>query len=148
MKVRETAWLGTRTVAGILSMFVSLNAGFSALGVDFRFSPLLSVLYCLVPGLSFAVFFFGRPPRLEFELHALLAIVYLTVYTMLNWRACAELGYCGAMSSTVIETLQVRPVMAAFGVAIFSAAALLVDDKRRNEAHPAAGSVDLTREPN
>jgi hypothetical protein len=136
MKARETAWLGARTFAGVLSMFVSLHAGFSALGVDFRFSPLLSILYCLVPGLSFAVFFFARPPRLEIKLHALLAMVYLTVYTMLNWRACAELGYCGAIGSTLIETLQVRPVLAAFGVAIFSAAALLVDDKRKNEAHP------------
>jgi len=131
MKIRDVAWLGAKTVTGLLSAFVSLHAISSARTVDFRANPVLTVLYCVFSGLSFLVFLFVRSPRLEGGLQTILALGYLTTFSMLNWRTCAELGYCGAIASTVLETLKTRPVAAAFGVAILSCTSLLLDDSRR-----------------
>lgn len=131
MKLKELCWLGARTITGILSMVVTMHAAYSALGVDFRFNSIVSILYCVLPGLSFFVFLFAKPARLEIALHAAIAIGFLIVSTALAWRACAELGYCSTVGSTTLEVAKAMPMMAAFGVAVFSAISMLVDAKRR-----------------
>jgi hypothetical protein len=56
-----------------------------------------------------------------------LAMAYLVVYSMLNWRTCAAFGYCGSVASTVLETLMTRSASCYFEVALFSFAAVIVD---------------------
>jgi hypothetical protein len=132
MKIQEVGRLATRTAVGFLSAYVSLHALYSAYGVDFRANPLLTFLYCALPGLSFPAFFFVRTPRLESGLQAVLALGYLTTFSMLNWRTCAELGYCGSVTATVLETLRASPVSAAFSVVILDCTALLLKGRRRS----------------
>jgi hypothetical protein len=129
MKIRDAAWLAAMTLAGILSAAVTLYGMYSANSVDFRQNTVLTSLFCLLPILSFPVFLLVRPARRSTAMLAMLAIAYLAVYSRLDWRTCAELGYCGSVASTVLETLRTRPVLEYFGVAIFSFAALLVDDR-------------------
>ena len=100
---------------------------YSAYSVDFRQNSVLTSLYCLLPVLSFPVFLFVRRPLRSATLLAIMAAVYLPVYSMLDWRTCSALGYCGTVASTVLETLRTPTVLAFFGVAILSFAAMLVD---------------------
>jgi len=127
MKILGAGGLALSTLAGVLSAAVTLYGMYSAYSVDFRMNAVLTSLYCLLPILSFPVFLLVRQPRRSSVLLAILAIAYLAVYSMLNWRTCSELGYCGSVISTVLETLSTFPVLACFGAAIFSFAALLVD---------------------
>ena len=139
MKIRDYAGLGTKTLAGLFSAYVTLHGIYSALRVDLRANPLLTILYCVFPGLSFFVFLFVRPPRPEAVMQTLLAVGYLITASMLDWRTCAELGYCGTVSSTVLETLRTKPVLAAFAVAILSVAALLLDQSGRKSGTSTPG---------
>lgn len=123
MTIRTMGWRGARALAGILSGFVSLHGVYAARGVDFRADAVLTALYCLLPMLSFPVFIFVRSQRFEIALQTGLALGYLTTYTMLNWRTCAELGYCGTVAATVFETVRVHSVEAALGVIMACAVA-------------------------
>jgi hypothetical protein len=69
------------------------------------------------------------PARRSIVLQTVISPAYLAVYSMLDWRTCAELGYCGSAISTVLETLRTPQVLACFAAALFSLAALLVDRK-------------------
>ncbi len=116
-------------LAGILSAAVTLYGVYSAIAIDFRQDPILTGLYSLLPFLSFPVFLLVRPAQRSAILLAILAVAYAGVFAALNWRTCAELGYCGSVASTVLETLSTRTVLAYFGVAIFRFAAQIADDQ-------------------
>ena len=117
------------TLAGILSAGVTLYGVYSAIAIDFRQDTILTGLYCLLPFLGFPVFLLVRPAHRSAFLLAVLAAVYVGVFAALNWRTCTELGYCGSIVSTLIETLKTHMVLAYFGVAIFRYAAEKVDDQ-------------------
>lgn len=132
MKMRELLWIGLRTAAGLCSIFVSVRGLDGAYGIEFRLNTLVSVLYCAIPIASFFIFLFVKAPKLEVALHAVIAVGYLSTYSILNWRTCAELGYCGTVASTVLETLRTKPVEAAFGVVIFCLATLFLGQRPQN----------------
>jgi hypothetical protein len=134
MKMRELPWLGLRTVAGLCSLFVSIRGFGGAYGIDFRVDTLVSTIYVVLPVASFFIFLFVKAQKLELILHAIVAIGYLSTFSILNWRTCAELGYCESIASTVSATLKIKPVLAAFGVIFFSFAASFVDARRGKTA--------------
>jgi uncharacterized protein (UPF0128 family) len=134
MKMRELLWIGLRTAAGICSLFVSIRGFGGAYGIDFRVDTLVSTIYVVLPVASFFIFLFVKAQNLEVILHAIVAVGYLTTFSMLNWRTCAELGYCESVASTVLETLKIKPVLAAFGVIVFSIAASFADARRSKTA--------------
>jgi hypothetical protein len=124
MTMQRIGSLVLTLLAGLLSLAVMLFGIGAALSIDFHFNPILSVLYCALPILSFPVFFFALRHRKLAALEAVLAIAYLAVYSALNRRACGSLGYCGSVASTVLLTLRTRSVLAYFLAAIFAPAGL------------------------
>jgi hypothetical protein len=127
MKIREFGGLALTAMAAVLSAFVSLSGVYSVYGLDFRQDMVLSVLYCLLPFLCFPVFILVRPARRSAAVITVFAVAYLVVYSMLNWRTCAAIGYCGSVASTVLETLKTRTASGFFEAALFSFAAAVVD---------------------
>jgi hypothetical protein len=117
------------TVGFILGVGVTLNGIYEAWAVDKRQDPVLTWVYCLSPILCFPVFFLVRSHRKSAVLLALLALAFLGAYSALNWRTCAELGYCASLASTVLETLQTFWVLAFFGVAAISFVAATIENR-------------------
>ena len=130
MKLKELIWLAARTITGILCMYVSFLGLFSLYGLDLRVNPIVSTLFFALPTLSIFVFALVKRPRMEWACHALVAAGYLTTFSMLNWRTCSALGYCGTVFATVIATLQIRTVMAAWGIVILATLTIVLDRKR------------------
>lgn len=118
MKIRGILWLILMTLAGILSAAVTLYGIFSAIVVDFRADTVLISLYCLFPTLCFPAFMLVKPARRSAIAVAILAVGYVVVYSALNRRSCSELGYCGSIASTLIETIRTHSVRAFFGATI------------------------------
>lgn len=139
MTVRELPWIALRTAAGICAVFVSIHGVYNAYGLDFRIDRLVSVLYCLLPFLSFFVFLFVKEPKLEVSLHAIIAVGYLATYSFLNWRTCSGFGDCTTVGATIATTLRTKSVLAAFAVTILSGIVLLFDVHRaaKSESHSA-----------
>ena len=129
MTVRGAVWLALMTLAGLLSALVTLYGVYSAIAVDFQLDALLITLYCLLPFLCFPIFILVRPPSRSVTLLAVLAVGYFVIYSMLNWRTCAELGYCLTVASTLMETLKTRTVLAYLAVVLLSFSALVADDQ-------------------
>jgi len=120
-----------RAIAGVLSFAVSGFGAYSCGWADFRQDVLLTALFCILPLLSLPAFFLSlRWFRWGVALQWILAASYLAVYSMLDWRTCAELGYCRGAAWTVFETLKTRPVEACFAVAVFNLVALFLHGMR------------------
>jgi hypothetical protein len=129
MKIRGIAWAVLLVFAGILSAGVSLYGLYTAIRIDLRQDTLLSCLYCGLPVLCFPVFLLFRPPSRSAFVLSLMALTYLGAYSALNWRTCSELGYCEALTATVMQTLSTNIVLAFFAVVILTLIAQLVDDR-------------------
>jgi hypothetical protein len=127
MDIRDLAGLGVKLIAALLSAYVTLHALYAAWSVDLRADTFLTLLYCIFPGLSFLVFLFVRSSRLAAWLQAFLFVGFLITASMLNWRTCAELGYCGTVLSTVLETLKTKTLLASLAVALMSLLAIFLD---------------------
>lgn len=125
--IRFGVWILT----GVGSIEVTLHAIYATWAIDLRADPLVTYLYCLFPGLTCFVFLLVWPLRIKAALLWLLAVGYLLTASILNWRTCAELGYCGTVASTVILTLKTKPVLAAFAVALLSLVPLLLPNGQR-----------------
>ncbi|MGA7107089.1 MAG: hypothetical protein WBY75_05065, partial [Terracidiphilus sp.] len=110
-------------------------------GLDFRRDTMVSTLYCIFPILSFFIFLFVKAPKLELSLHLVIAIGYLTTFSMLNWRTCAEMGYCSSVASTVLETISTKPMLAAFAVVLCALLAILVGSRPEKTSVPSARKV-------
>jgi hypothetical protein len=138
MRVQSMVGRLNRILAGVLSFAVSGYGAYSCTWADFHQDAVWTALLCILPLLSFPVFLVSfKWPRWALALHWLLATSYLAVYSMLDWRTCAELGYCRSVPFTVFETLRALPVEAYFVVAIFNLGARLLHGMRV----PARGNV-------
>jgi hypothetical protein len=127
MTFRRTGTLILTVLAGILSCMVTLHGIDSATAVDFRFSPALSSLYCVLPISSFPAYLLARKFRWLAMLQLILAIAYLPVYSALNWRSCSSLDVCTSVTATVILTLKTHAALLFFGAAVCSATVLLME---------------------
>lgn len=130
MTIRGILWLALMTATGIVSAGVTLYGVYSAIAIDLRPNPVLTGLYCLLPVMCFPVFFLVRPARRSTALLLILAIGYVVVFSMLNWRTCAELEYCSDVAATVLETMKTPMVLAFVGAAIGRFMADLIDDQK------------------
>lgn len=133
LQIRENALLLVKTLAGIVSMYVTMCGVNAAFAMDFRADTLLVLLYCVIPAASIFIFALVKRAWPEIGLHLLLALLYLMVHTALDWRTCAELGYCGSVAATVMETARTRPIEAAFAVVVLSIGALMLGGGRMKE---------------
>lgn len=132
--MQRAALIVCRILAGFASLFVTAYGVYVYAGTNLRMDTLLVSLYCFVPMLSFPVFLlsFWRH-RLSVALHAAMAIAFLIAYSMLNWRTCAEIGYCVSVAITVLETLSTRPSEATLAVVLFNLTALLLNQSRKSK---------------
>ena len=132
MTPRKILWIALRTAAGLCAVFVTLRGLRGAYGMEFRTDTLVSLLYCALPAASFLVFLFPKAPKSKIALHIFIAIGYWGSFSFLNWRTCAELGYCSTVASTILMTLSTKPVMAAFAIIVFSIAAYRLHPNRHS----------------
>jgi hypothetical protein len=135
MNIRGLAWAVLLAFAGILSVGVTLYGLYTAIRIDLRQDTALSLLYCALPVLCFPVFLLVRPPSRSAFVLSLMALTYLGAYSALNWRTCSELGYCEAVTATVMQTLSTNIVLAFFAVVILTLVAQLVDDRSTLWSH-------------
>lgn len=134
MKLQHAGWLVIKVLAGVLSAIVSLHALYAAIVVDFRFNPVLTVLYCLFPALSFPVYLLVRSARAEALTQIVLFVGFLVTASMLGWRNCSAMGYCTTVSATVFTVLRFKFVLASLGVAAFTFVAWLIAEPRNRAA--------------
>jgi hypothetical protein len=124
MTVRRVAVVILRSVTGVGCLVLSAYGAYLYVASGLQHDSPIVTLFCLFPMLSFPAFLlsFWRI-RVAAAMQCALAAGYLTFHSMLDWRTCAELGYCGSVSSTVAGALKARSVEAAFAVAILHVAA-------------------------
>ena len=130
MTIRGIIWVALLCLAGLLSAVVTLHGVYTFWAIDVRQDPALTWSYCAIPALCFPVFLLIRPASRSTFVLSLMALSYLGVYSILNWRTCSELGYCQSVLATVLQTLSTNQVLAFFGVVILNLIALLADDHR------------------
>jgi len=88
------------------SLLVSAYGVYLFEGADFGRDRLEMSLYCGLPFLSFPVFLLSFwSLRWSVAMHWIIAAGYLAVYSTLDWRTCAEMGYCHGIMR-VIEALR------------------------------------------
>jgi hypothetical protein len=117
--------------AGIFSFLLTLYGLAAIRGLDFRQNAVLSVAYCVLPLLSLPLYLLALWARKLLALQVVLVLAYVPIYAALNWRTCAELGYCGSVFSVVMTTIETSKVMLFWGVALASVAAFVVELKGR-----------------
>jgi hypothetical protein len=127
MTNRTLLRIGLTWIAGFLSFAVLDRGLFWALRIDVRVNPVLSILFCALPILSFPVFLVGFLFRKAAVIQPILAVAFIAVYAVLNWRTCSAPGYCSSVSSVVLMTLTTPVSMAFFAVAITSVAAVVLN---------------------
>jgi hypothetical protein len=120
--------------AGLFSCLLALNGLAAVRGLDLRQNTLLSVAYCALPLLSLPHFLLALAVRKLLPLQTVLVLAYIPVYSALNWRTCAELGYCGNVASVVLMTIATSKVLLFWGVALSSLAAFIVERSGRRDA--------------
>lgn len=128
MTVRGIAWVALMALGGIMSAAVTLYGVYATIAVDFRQSPVLIGLYCLLAVLCFPIFLLIRPARRSAALLVVFACGFLIVYSALSWRTCSELGYCGSVRATVVDILMTRTALAYFAAAILRSVAAVAED--------------------
>ena len=124
-------------VAILLGIFLTAYGLFSIYGMDFHDNSVVSIAYCGLPLLALPAIVFVLRWRWLVALPALFAVIYLAVYSALNWRTCASDGYCGSSVSTVLMTLGTHSALAYFGVAILAIVAACLE--RRPQVDARAG---------
>ena len=115
--------------AGLFSCLLTLYGLAAIRGLDLRQNTLLSVVYCALPLLSLPLYLLGLAVRRLLPVQVVLVFAYIPVYFALNWRTCAELGYCGSKASVVFMTIGTPKVLLFLGVALSSLAAFLMKGK-------------------
>jgi hypothetical protein len=120
--------------AGVFSFLLVLYGLAAVRGIDLRQNTLLPFAYCVLPLLSLPVYLLTLGVRKLLPLQAVLVLAYIPVYSALNWRSCAELGYCGSVASVVLTTITTSKVMLYWGVALCSLAAFVVERRGSHDA--------------
>ncbi|HVN93088.1 MAG TPA: hypothetical protein VMT38_05305 [Terracidiphilus sp.] len=130
-----------KIAAGAFSFLLMLYGLAAMRGLDFRQDTALCVAYSALPLLSLPLHLLTLAVRRLLPMQALLLLAYIPVYSSLNWRTCAELGYCGSVASVVFTTIATSKVLLFWGVALASFAAFVVErsGKHREDS--------LTRQP-
>ena len=123
---RESSRLFT-IPAGLFSCLLTLYGLAAMRGLDLRQNTLLSVAYCALPLLSLPLYLLALAVRKLVPLQMVLVLAYIPIYSALNWRTCAELGYCGSVASVVLMTIATPKVLLFWGVALSSLAAFAVE---------------------
>jgi hypothetical protein len=123
---RRLIRFGLHAIAGFLSFAVLGFGLYSVWGIDARFNPVLSTLYYTLPIASFPVFLIGLVWKRAPIVQAVLALAYVPVCAMLDWRTCSSLGYCSGAASIVFLALTTKPAVAFLGTAIASCAAMVL----------------------
>lgn len=113
--------------AGIFSVLLALYGLAAVRGMDLRQNTLLSFAYCALPLLSLPLYLIALAVRRVLPLQAILLLAYIPIYSALNWRTCAELGYCGSVASVVLLTITTSKALLFWGVALASVAAWAVE---------------------
>jgi hypothetical protein len=130
MTNRTILRIGLNWIAGLLSFAVMGFGLRTAIGIDFRFNPVLSTLYAVLPLLSFAIFLMGFLIRRMPVVQAGLAITFLGIFAALNWRTCSALGYCAGIFSTILLSLETSVALAFLGAAAASLAAMMLAERK------------------
>jgi hypothetical protein len=113
-----------RTLTGLLSFGISGYGCYIFAASGLHQDSIATLLFCALPMLSFPAFLLGFRERSAANLlHWALATCYLAVFSELNWRTCSELGYCGTVAATVLETLTAHPEEAMIGIAVLNSCA-------------------------
>ncbi len=131
MTIRSLCIVVLNVAAQVLGCVVTLYGLLAVHGIDFRQNPVLSVLYCALPLLSLPACVLALFVRKLALLLAVFAVIYLTVYSALDWRTCAALGYCGTVTATILTTFETRAVLAYFAMAICGFSATGLDPRSR-----------------
>jgi hypothetical protein len=135
MTLRRIGYLLLRVATGIASLMVSLYSLYAYSGSHLTLHAPLTALYCLLPLLFFPVFILSIwLHRAAVIAHWAMAAAYLTVFCMLNWRTCSEMGFCTGVAATISQTLSTFPVEITFAVAVLNLTTLLLRSARRPSA--------------
>ena len=139
MTLRRISAIVYRVLTGVGSAWVTAYGVYAYTGANLNIDTVTMSLYCFLPMLSLPVFLlsFWRH-RASVAAHFATAFAYLLSYSMLNWRTCAEMGYCGTVTSTVVETLETKPILAAFVVVLCVLLANLVGTRPEKTSVPPA----------
>ena len=121
--------------AGIFSCLLALNGLAAVRGMDLRQNTLLSFAYCALPLLSLPLYLLALGVRKLLPLQAILLFAYIPIYSALNWRTCAELGYCGSVAAVVLVTIATSKVLLFWGVALSSVAAFVAERRGSERMH-------------
>jgi hypothetical protein len=133
MKLRTAIVFLLRASAGVLSLAVTAYGVYSFTAADLLQDTALIFFFCFLPALSFPVFVLSmRWPKISNAAQWVIAAAYLAVYSQLDWRTCAEAGYCDGVARNILLTLRTRPVEASIAVAALTIAALLMREKLRS----------------
>ena len=123
MKVIPIAVLICTRVARLGSFAMSLTGLVVFNWVDFRSNILVMTIFVVLPLLSFPVsLLFYRQMRANAIAHWILALGYLAVYSILDWRTCSADGYCQSVAQVVAITLTAWRVEGMFIVALAATA--------------------------
>jgi hypothetical protein len=113
--------------AGLFSGLLTVYGLIAIRGLDLRQNTLLSAVYLALPLLSLPLYLLALAVRKLLPLQTVLVLAYIPVYSALNWRTCAELGYCGSVVSVVLMTITTSKVLLFWGVALSSLAAFVME---------------------
>jgi hypothetical protein len=114
-------------LSGIFSGALTVYGLAAVIGMDLRQDTVLSVAYCALPLLSLPLYLFALSVRWLLPLQVILVLIYIPVYSALNWRTCAELGYCGSVASVLLMTMTTARVLLFCVVGVCSLAAFAVE---------------------
>jgi hypothetical protein len=127
MRARRVLLILCRVITGFGSFMVSLYGVYAWIGMGMQHDSIAANLFWILPLLSLPVFvlsYFRFP--LSVMLHWALALSYLVVFSMLDWRTCSALAYCHSVFATVMQTMTAWPLLATFAVALFNQFAILL----------------------
>lgn len=101
----------------VLGCVLTLDGLIDVYKMDIRFNPVLSLLYCALPLLSFPAYFAALLRDKLSPLLPCFAVIYLGVYSALDWRSCAAVGICVGIGPVVWKTLTTGAVLSYFAMA-------------------------------
>jgi hypothetical protein len=134
MTAKRAGWIVLMIIAGAFSTGVSAYGARAVIVIDYRFSTLLSLLYCVFPVLSLPVLLVVLVFRRLAALQAIFVVAWLPVYTALTWRNCRSVGICDSVVSTFMVVLTTHVVLAYIASAVCVLAANSLREQKASRA--------------